>query len=72
LLDIHRSMPIFAEDCGGNSVDVRFISSRMNLHSLWDTVLMNEAHGPGLRPDSLLLSRTRVDFALGEMTANQI
>jgi hypothetical protein len=72
LVDIHRPMPIFAEDCGGNSVDVRFISRTMNLHSLWDTGLVNEAQGPSLRPNRLLLSSGESGFALGEMKVDQI
>ena len=37
--DIHQPLHAgFAEDRGGNSVDVRFNGRKENLHSLWDTV----------------------------------
>ena len=45
LVDIHRCMPGFAEDRGGNSVDVRFNGRKENLHSLWDTVLVELEQG---------------------------
>ena len=39
--DIHQPLHAgFAEDRGGNSVEVRFNGRRMNLHSLWDTALV--------------------------------
>jgi hypothetical protein len=31
----------FVEDRGGNSVDVQFNGRKENLHSLWDTALLN-------------------------------
>lgn len=45
----------FAEDHGGNSVDVRFNGRKENLHSLWDNGLGNEGLGPRLRPAVSLL-----------------
>lgn len=38
-------MPGFAEDRGGNSVDVRFNGRKENLHSLWDTALVELEQG---------------------------
>jgi hypothetical protein len=39
--DIHQPLHAgFAEDRGGNSVDVRFNGRKENLHSLWDTALV--------------------------------
>jgi S1/P1 Nuclease len=39
--DIHQPLHAgFAEDRGGNSVDVRFNGRKTNLHSLWDTGLV--------------------------------
>jgi hypothetical protein len=39
--DIHQPLHAgFAEDRGGNSVEVRFNGRKMNLHSLWDTALV--------------------------------
>ena len=39
--DIHQPLHAgFAEDRGGNSVDVRFNGRKENLHSLWDTGLV--------------------------------
>ncbi|HEU4639254.1 MAG TPA: S1/P1 nuclease [Candidatus Binatia bacterium] len=35
----------FAEDRGGNSVDVRFNGKKENLHSLWDTALVELEQG---------------------------
>ena len=37
--DIHQPLHVgFAEDRGGNSVEVRFNGRKENLHSLWDTL----------------------------------
>jgi len=33
-------MPGFAKDRGGNSVDVRFNGRKENLHSFWDTAIV--------------------------------
>ena len=39
--DIHQPLHAgFAEDRGGNSVDVRFDGRKENFHSLWDTALV--------------------------------
>jgi nuclease S1 len=39
--DIHQPLHAgFAEDRGGNSVEVRFKGRKENLHSLWDTALV--------------------------------
>lgn len=39
--DIHQPLHAgFAEDRGGNSVDVRFNIRKVNLQSLWDTALV--------------------------------
>lgn len=39
--DIHQPLHAgFAEDRGGNSVEVRFNGRKENLHSLWDTALV--------------------------------
>jgi hypothetical protein len=35
----------FAEDRGGNSVDVRFNGRKENLHSLWNTALVEVEEG---------------------------
>ena len=35
----------FAEDRGGNSVDVRFNGRKENLHSSWDTALVELEQG---------------------------
>ena len=35
----------FAEDRGGNSVEVRFNGKKENLHSLWDTALLELEQG---------------------------
>ncbi len=35
----------FAEDRGGNSVEVRFNGRKENLHSLWDTALVELEEG---------------------------
>ena len=44
--DIHQPLHAgFAEDRGGNSVDVRFNGRKMNLHSLWDTALVELEQG---------------------------
>jgi nuclease S1 len=44
--DIHQPLHAgFAEDRGGNSVDVRFNGRKMNLHSLWDTGLVELEEG---------------------------
>ena len=44
--DIHQPLHAgFAEDRGGNSVDVRFNGRRENLHSLWDTALVEVEEG---------------------------
>ena len=44
--DIHQPLHAgFAEDRGGNSVDVRFNGRKMNLHSLWDTGLVELKEG---------------------------
>jgi hypothetical protein len=44
--DIHQPLHAgFAEDRGGNSVDVRFNGRRENLHSLWDTALVELEQG---------------------------
>lgn len=43
--DIHQPMHIgHASDRGGNSVKVKFFNSPTNLHSLWDTKLVESAH----------------------------
>jgi hypothetical protein len=37
--DIHQPLPAgFAEDCGGNSVEMRFNGRKEKLHSLWNIV----------------------------------
>jgi hypothetical protein len=44
--DIHQPLHAgFAEDRGGNSVDVRFTGKKTNLHSLWDTGLLELEEG---------------------------
>jgi hypothetical protein len=44
--DIHQPLHAgFAEDRGGNSVEVRFNGRKENLHSLWDTALVELEHG---------------------------
>jgi nuclease S1 len=44
--DIHQPLHAgFAEDRGGNSVDVRFNGRKENLHSLWDTALVQLEEG---------------------------
>ena len=44
--DIHQPLHAgFAEDRGGNSVDVRFNGRKENLHSLWDTALVELEEG---------------------------
>ena len=44
--DIHQPLHAgFAEDRGGNSVDVRFNGRKTNLHSLWDTGFMELEEG---------------------------
>lgn len=44
--DIHQPLHAgFAEDRGGNSVDVRFNGRKENLHSLWDTALVELEQG---------------------------
>lgn len=47
--DIHQPLHAgFAEDRGGNSVDVRFNGRKVNLHSLWDTAFVELEEGtPG-------------------------
>ena len=47
--DIHQPLHAgFAEDRGGNSADVRFNGRKENLHSLWDTALVELEEGtPG-------------------------
>src|SRR5919112_454099 len=47
--DIHQPLHAgFAEDRGGNSVEVRFNGRKENLHSLWDTALVEIEQGtPG-------------------------
>jgi hypothetical protein len=47
--DIHQPLHAgFAEDRGGNSVDVRFKGRKENLHSLWDTALVELEQGTPL------------------------
>jgi hypothetical protein len=44
--NIHQPLHAgFAEDRGGNSVDVRSNDGKMNLHSLWDTALIELEKG---------------------------
>ena len=44
--DIHPPLHAgFAEDRGGNSVDVRFSGRKENLHPLWDTALVELEQG---------------------------
>jgi nuclease S1 len=44
--DIHQPLHAgFGEDRGGNSVDVRFNGRKENLHSLWDTALVELEEG---------------------------
>jgi hypothetical protein len=44
--DIHQPLHAgFAEDRGGNGLDVRFNGRKENLHSLWDTALVELEHG---------------------------
>ena len=44
--DIHQPLHAgFAEDPGGNSVDVRFNGRKENLHSLWNTGLVELEEG---------------------------
>jgi hypothetical protein len=44
--DIHQPLHTgFAEDRGGNSVEVRFNGRKENLHSLWDTGLVELEQG---------------------------
>jgi hypothetical protein len=44
--DVHQPLHAgFAEDRGGNSVDVRFNGRKENLHSLWDTALVELEEG---------------------------
>ena len=44
--NIHQPLHAgFAEDRGGNSVDVRSSGRKMNLHSLWDTALIELEKG---------------------------
>ena len=44
--DIHQPLHAgFAEDRNGNSVDVRFNGRKENLHSLWDTALVELEEG---------------------------
>jgi hypothetical protein len=44
--DIHQPLHGgFAENRGGNSVEVRFNGSKENLHSLWDTALVELEQG---------------------------
>jgi S1/P1 Nuclease len=44
--DIHQPLHAgFAEDRGGNSVEVRFNGRKENLHSLWDTALVELEQG---------------------------
>ncbi len=49
--DIHQPMHVSrAEDKGGNSIQVRYDGNGTNLHSLWDTKLLEHA---GLNPEQL-------------------
>jgi hypothetical protein len=44
--DVHQPLHAgFAEDRGSNSVDVRFNGKKENLHSLWDTELVELEQG---------------------------
>lgn len=44
--DIHQPLHSgFAEDLGGNSVDVPFNGRKENLHALWDTGLVELEEG---------------------------
>ena len=44
--DIHQPLHAdFAEDRGGNSVEVRFSGRKENLHSVWDTALVELEEG---------------------------
>jgi hypothetical protein len=44
--DIHQPLHAgFAEDRGGNSVEVRFNGRKENLHSLWDRALVELEQG---------------------------
>ncbi|CAF1448200.1 unnamed protein product [Rotaria sordida] len=39
--DVHQPLHVaFDDDAGGNSVDVRFMNTSTNLHSLWDTGIL--------------------------------
>ena len=44
--DIHQPLHAkFAEDRGGNSIDIRFNGRKENLHSPWDTALVELEQG---------------------------
>jgi nuclease S1 len=60
--DIHQPLHAgFAEDRGGNSVDVRFNGRKENLHSLWDTALVELEHGTPAEIGGRLLSAVMVE-----------
>ncbi|HUC97485.1 MAG TPA: S1/P1 nuclease, partial [Candidatus Polarisedimenticolaceae bacterium] len=53
--DIHQPLHAgFAEDRGGNSIAVRFNGRKENLHSLWDTALVELEEDSPTRHESRL------------------
>ena len=62
----------FAEDHGGNSVDVRFNGRKENLHSLWDNGLVDE-EGLAYDPRSACYAAAAgVEITLGDIPVTQI
>ncbi len=68
--DIHQPLHAgFAEDLGGDSVEVRFNGRKENLHSLWDTALVELEPGTqaeiGARIQSLVTAEDRQQWQQG-------
>lgn len=43
--DLHQPMHMgHATDLGGNTISLKFLGSKTNLHKIWDSSLINEAH----------------------------
>jgi hypothetical protein len=62
--DIHQPLHAgFAEDRGGNSVEVRFNGKKENLHSLWDTAIVELDEGTPIE----IAARSQAVMSSGEL-----
>lgn len=70
--DLHQPMHLgHLSDRGGNSVKVKFFDTETNLHSIWDTYLLNSAHAWSFTEWRDQIDRLSADEILTEIAGDE-